>query len=115
MFLIKDSGFLYIGVGLWQKSDSTQKPAVLALNATTGNVEWTTFLNSQPRHGGVRGLIVDGDKIVCTGYVDSPEPGFLFVADDSKAVVWQLTKSGDLLKANCFQKLKVFKKLNVHF
>ena len=71
---------------------------MLRLDVATGNVGWTTFLNSQPRHGGVRGLIVDGSKIICTGYVNSPEPGFLFVADDSQAAVWELTKAGSLTR-----------------
>ena len=81
---------------MWQKSGSKQKPAVLALDVATGNVVWTKVLNSQPKHGGVRGLIVDGDKIICTGYVNNPSPGFQFVADDSKAAVWELTKTGTL-------------------
>jgi len=98
--IYEDSGFLYIGVGLWQKSISLQKPAVLALDVVSGNVVWTKVLNSQPKHGGVRGLIVDGDKIVCTGYVDFAVPGFLFVADGTKAAVWELTKTGNLVKEN---------------
>ena len=77
-----------------------QKPAVLALDVTSGNVVWTKVLNSQPKHGGVRGLIVDGDKIICTGYVDDVIPGFTFFADGSKAAVWQLTKMGNLVKEN---------------
>jgi len=96
----EDSGFLYIGIGLWQKSKSYEKPAVAALDVNTGNVEWTKVLDSQPKHGGVRGLILDGDKIICTGYVDSSQPGYQFVADDSKAVVWELTKTGTLVKEN---------------
>ena len=71
---------------------------MLALDLATGNVVWTKALNSQPKHGGVRGLIVDGDKIICTGYVNSPSPGFQFVSDESKAAVWELTKTGNLVK-----------------
>ena len=96
----QDSGFLYIGVGLWQKNSSEQKPAVLALDVATGNVSWTKVLNSQPKHGGVRGLIVDGQSIICTGYVNNSSPGFKFVADEAKAVIWELTKAGNLTKEN---------------
>ena len=96
----QDYGFLYIGVGLWQKNSSEQKPAVLALDVATGNVSWTKVLNSQPKHGGVRGLIVDGQRIICTGYVNNSSPGFKFVADEAKAVVWELTKAGNLTKEN---------------
>ena len=91
---------MYIGVGLWQKNSSEQKPAVLALDIETGNVSWTKVLNSQPKHGGVRGLIVDGQRIICTGYVNNSSPGFKFVADEAKAVVWELTTTGNLIKEN---------------
>ena len=75
------------------------KPAVSALDVSTGNVLWTKVVSSQSKHGGVRGIIVDGQRLICTGYVNSPEPGFLFVADDAKAVVWDLEKStGKVLK-----------------
>jgi len=96
----QDAGFLYIGIGLWKKSSSLQKPAVVALDAATGTVVWTKMLSSQPKHGGVRGLIVDGQRLICTGYVNNPEAGFKFVADDAKAAVWELTTAGNLVKEN---------------
>ena len=89
---------MYIGIGLWKKSSSLQKPAVVALDAATGNVVWTKMLSSQPKHGGVRGLIVDSQRIICTGYVNNPSAGFKFVADDAQAAVWELTTSGNLVK-----------------
>ena len=58
------------------------------------------MLSSQPKHGGVRGLIVDGQRIICTGYVNNPSAGFKFVADDAQAAVWELTTSGNLVKEN---------------
>ena len=61
---------------------------------------WTKVLDSQQKHGGVRGLIVDGEKIICTGYVYGHTPGFLFVSDESNAAVWELTKDGNLVKEN---------------
>ena len=69
-----------------------------SLDVATGNVIWTKVLDSQPKHGGVRGLIIDGEKIICTGYVNSPSPGYQFVADGGKAAVWELTKTGNLVK-----------------
>ena len=73
---------------------------MLALDAATGNVVWTKMLSSQPKHGGVRGLIVDGQRIICTGYVNNPSAGFKFVADEAQAAVWELTTSGNLVKEN---------------
>ena len=91
---------MYVGIGLWKKSSSLQKPAVVTLDVGTGNVVWTKMLSSQPKHGGVRGLIVDGQRIICTGYANHPTPGFQFVADGGKAVVWELTTAGNLVKEN---------------
>ena len=49
----------------------------------------------------MRGIIVDGQRLICTGYVNCPEPGFLFVADESKPAVWELEKSnGNVVKEN---------------
>ena len=73
---------------------------MVALDASTGNVVWNKMLSSQPKHGGVRGLIVDGQRIICTGYANHPTPGFQFVADGGKAVVWELTTAGNLVKEN---------------
>ena len=73
------------------------KPAVVALDTETGDIVWIKVLDSQPKHGGVRGVIIDGERIICTGYVNSPEPGFLFVADDSTPAVWELNTNGDLV------------------
>ena len=66
---IQASGVLYIGVGLWKKSASKQKPAVLALDASNGNVIWTKSLDSQPKNGGVRGLIVDNQRYALIWYL----------------------------------------------
>ena len=87
-----------MGAGLWQKDSNNMKPSVLALDTTTGDVIWTKTLDSHSNHGGVRGIIIDGQRVICTGYVDSPEPGYLFVADDSRPVVWELDIDGNLVK-----------------
>ena len=73
------------------------KPAVIALDVATGSVAWTKVLGSQPKNGGVRGVIVDGGRIICTGYVNNDQPGFLFVADEGSPAVWELDTSGNLV------------------
>ena len=73
------------------------KPAVMALDVATGSGVWTQVMESRPKHGGVRGLIVDGGRIICTGYVNSPEPGYLFVADEAEPAVWELDTDGNLV------------------
>ena len=86
---------LYVGAALWQRSHN--KPAVLAVEVDTGRVVWTTVMDAQPGNGGVRGVLVDGERVIGTGYVNCPEPGFQFVADDGKAVVWELDMDGNLV------------------
>merc|ERR1739844_89683 len=88
---------LYIGAGIWNDDDNHMKPAVLALETSTGKLIWSWISTSSSKHGGVRGVIVDGERIICTGYVHSPEGGFLFVADDAQAAVWELDKSGKMV------------------
>jgi len=89
---------LYIGVGLWQKQSSLMKPAVIALDVSTGNKLWTKVLDSKPKHGGVRSVIVDNGRVICTGYAMGQETGFLFINDEGSAVVWELDTSGNLVK-----------------
>merc|ERR1719266_1812845 len=61
----------------------------------------TKVLTSQPNHGGVRGIIVDGPRLICTGYVNSLRAGYYFVADDAQPAVWELDKyNGNVLKEN---------------
>ena len=49
------SSALYAGLGLWQAGSSVQAPAVVALDPSTGAVQWTTVLGAgQAGHGGVR-------------------------------------------------------------
>ena len=37
-------------------------------------------------------------RIIATGYIKSPQAGFLFVADDASPGVWELNKSGSMVK-----------------
>ena len=73
-------------------------PAVVALDPTTGDVKWTTVLGQgQAGHGGVRSCIMDGQEIVCAGYVNELSGGFKFVADGGAPAVWRLDSSGNVL------------------
>ena len=74
------------------------KPTAMALDAATGSLIGQRVLDSQPRHGAIRGIIVDEERIICTGYVDNEQPGFLFVADGAKPAVWEFDKMGNLVK-----------------
>ena len=74
------------------------KPTAMALDAATGSFIGQKVLNSHPRHGAIRGIIVDEERIICTGYVDNDQPGFLFVADGAKPAVWEFDKMGNLVK-----------------
>ena len=73
-------------------------PAVVALDPATGDVKWTTVLGQgQAGHGGVRSCIMDGQEIVCAGYVNELSGGFKFVADGGAPAVWRLDSSGNVL------------------
>ena len=87
---------LYVGAGLWQSG--LQRPAVLALEASTGNQVWAWVSTSHSNHGGVRGVIVDGSRIIGTGYINSPTAGFLFWAEEASPAVWELDTSGKLVQ-----------------
>lgn len=51
------------------------EPALIALDANSGDVIWTWTSGSHSKHGGVRSVIMDGNRIIGTGYVNSPEAG----------------------------------------
>jgi len=96
--VIEGDNALYIGIGLWQSSSSRQMPAVVALDKSTGNTLWTTVLGSgTSNHGGVRSCIMDGQDIVCAGYVNYEAWGFIFVADEGTPAVWRLDSSGNVV------------------
>jgi len=91
-----DPDMLYVGAGLWQSGK--MRPAIIALRASTGAEVWSWVSTSHSQHGGVRGVIVDGERIIGTGYIESPETGFLFVADEASPAVWELDASGNLVQ-----------------
>ena len=41
---------------------------------------------------------MDGERIIGTGYIESPEPGFLFVADEASPALWELDTSGNMVQ-----------------
>lgn len=88
---------LYVGGGIWQKQSKVMKAAVIALDVATGTVAWTKLLDSKNKNGGVRSVIVDGGRIISTGYVKCPEAGFLFVCDEGIPTVWELDTAGNLV------------------
>ena len=79
------------------------EPAIIALDAASGDVIWTWTSDSHSKHGAVRSVIMNGDRIIATGYVNCPDPGFIFVAEDAKAVVWELNTDGNLVKENILE------------
>ena len=42
-------------------------------------------------------MIVDGTRIISTGFINSPQAGFLFWADEAAPAVWELDTSGTLV------------------
>ena len=90
-----DANKLYVGGGLWQSGK--QVPVILALQTSTGNQIWQWASTSHSNHGGVRGVIVDGTRILGTGYINSPQAGFLFWADEASPAVWEINTSGSLV------------------
>jgi len=95
-----DSSKVYVGAGLWNANGNKMEPAVMAMDATSGNVLWTWTASAYPGHGGVRSVIMDNGRVICTGYISNSQAGFVFVADEAQAVVWELDASGTLVKEN---------------
>ena len=91
-----DPDMLYVGAGLWQSGK--MRPAIIAVRASTGAEVWSWVSTTYSQHGGVRGVIVDGERIIGTGYIESPEPGFLFVADEASPALWELDTSGNMVQ-----------------
>jgi hypothetical protein len=100
--IIQHGDMLYVGGGIWQKQSNLMKPAVIALDAATGSVAWTKLLDSTAQHGGVRSVIMDGERIIGAGYTSCGEAGFLFVCDEGKPTVWELDTAGNLVTEKVF-------------
>merc|ERR1719228_2326000 len=95
--IVQHGAMLYVGGGIWQKQQKLMKAAVIALDAATGSVVWTKMLDSKAGNGGARSVIMDGERIIATGYVNCGEAGFLFVCDEGKPAVWELDTAGNLV------------------
>lgn len=99
--IYQDGDRLYVSGGLFQKSSNLCKPTLIALDASTGNEIWKKVLSDKPRHGGIRSVIVDGGRIIATGYVNYAETaGFVFVAEEGTPAVWEFDASGNVVKEN---------------
>ena len=96
--MVQSGSVLYVGAGLWDKASSLQKPTIIALNLADGSVIWKTTVSSRGGMGAVRSVIVKDGRVIGTGYTNGQEPGFLFVNDEGKMVVWELDTAGNLVK-----------------
>merc|ERR1711953_741525 len=87
-----------VGGGLYKTSTGKMQATLMALDSATGSTVWTTSLDHSG-HGAIRGVILDGDSLVTTGYLGNNEGGFLFIADgdNAKAMAWKFDLSGNLL------------------
>jgi len=95
--VIQSGAMLYVGGGIWQKQSNVMQAAVIALDVATGTVAWTKMLDSKNGNGGVRSVIMDGARIISTGYVKCPEAGFLFICEEGIPTVWELDTAGNLV------------------
>merc|ERR1712223_904918 len=87
-----------VGGGLYKTSTGKMQATLMALDSATGSTVWTTSLDHSG-HGAIRGVILDGDSLVTTGYQGNNEGGFLFIADgdNARAMAWKFDLSGNLL------------------
>merc|ERR1711892_581165 len=95
--VIQSGTMLYVGGVIWQKQSNVMQAAVIALDVATGTVAWTKMLDSKNGNGGVRSVIMDGARIISTGYVKCPEAGFLFICEEGIPTVWELDTAGNLV------------------
>ena len=47
-------------------------------------------------NGGIRGILLDGDTLVATGYTDGFEGGCLFINEEGAAMLWTFDLEGNL-------------------
>jgi len=95
--VVEHGTVLYVSGGIWNKQSNLMKAAIVALDTATGSVKWTTMLTSKAKHSGARSVIMDGERIIATGYTNCPEGGFLFVCDEGKPTVWELDTAGKVV------------------
>ncbi len=88
-------GFI-CGGGLY---DGNMKRALVKLNKASGNIVsgWPKYYSGS-QNCAIRGIEILGDgSIVATGYVNSPESGFLFICDDGDGFIMKTDSSGNLV------------------
>ena len=79
---------------------------MIALDTGSGDEVWKRTMGSG--QGGVRGIIVDvrgggSLRLAATGYTDHQEKGFVFIAEEGKAMTWLLDESGTVLQSRQLQ------------
>lgn len=89
---------LYLGGGL--NDGSSMKATLFILNVADGSTVKTTSA-SHANHGSIRGLAINGNTVVGTGYAGNADSGFVFIADSdgAKAMVWKFDLAGNLLES----------------
>merc|ERR1712156_479613 len=74
-----------------------------ALDVETGETLWETKLDHSG-NGGIRGILLDGDTLVATGYTDGFEGGCLFINEEapqcSGPLTWRATSNNPRLSTS---------------
>ena len=78
---------------------------MIALDTGSGDEVWKRTMGSG--QGGVRGIIADvrggSLRLAATGYTDHMEKGFVFIAEEGKAMTWLMDESGTVLQSRQLQ------------
>merc|ERR1719275_309542 len=86
---------IIVGGGLGRSGLGKMQATLWALDLETGETLWQTKLDHHG-HGGIRGILLDGDTIVATGYTDGFEGGCLFINEEGTANLWTFDLEGTL-------------------
>jgi len=84
-----------VGGGLGRSLLGKMQATLWALDLETGDTIWETKLDHDG-HGGIRGIVLDGDTLVATGYTDGFEGGCLFINEEGSAMLWSFDLEGNL-------------------
>ena len=103
-----NSGYI-AGVGLFDTN--RQRPGLIALNQS-GDVLWQKSYNADKSgSGGFRSVLVAQDgNIIAGGYDTNPEPGFVFIADQS-AFLFKVNQDGTTIWSKNFTTLRQVTKI----
>merc|ERR1711899_617071 len=86
---------LIVGGGLGRSGGGDMQATLWALDVETGETLWETKLDHSG-NGGIRGILLDGDTLVATGYTDGFEGGCLFINDEGTAMLWTFDLEGNV-------------------